>query len=101
MNGHLKRNEVLKNTLKDKGSKSEQVDFALNLLYLASGVLYHRLVELSSKLPEIDKRLVGVEEMQDLLRLCHWPTNTKSVKATFDSLVSEMMACAQDLHGTS
>ncbi len=81
----------------DRYKKSDQVDSAFNLLYLASGVFYHHVAELSSKLPETDKRLIGVEELKDLVRLCRWPTDAQNAKSIFDSLVSEMTASARGL----
>jgi hypothetical protein len=81
----------------DRYKQSEQVDFAFNLLYLASGVFYYRVVELSSKQPGIDRRTIEVEPFEDLLRLCRWPGKTENVKSVYSSLIHEMMACAQDL----
>jgi hypothetical protein len=81
---------------RDRGEKSEQVDFAFNILYLASGVLYHRITEISSRIPE--DRFTLVEPFNKLLELCRWPGKIDNVKAVFDSLASAMMSCAQDLH---
>lgn len=80
----------------DRNEKSEQVDFALNMLYLASGVLYHRLEELSSVRPDLKKEFTSVRPLDELLNVCHWPGRTKSVKSIFDSLIGEMKRCARD-----
>jgi hypothetical protein len=82
--------------IQDRYSKSEQVDFAFNLLYLASGIAYHRVAEWSSKMPIFDERLIGVEPFDDLLKICRWPKKTESVKLVFDSLIVQMMACKKD-----
>jgi|GEM_PF-2328358 len=81
----------------DRYSKSGPVDSALNLLYLASGVFYHRLAELSSKQPEMDVHPIEVEEFKELLRLCRWSAKADDVESVFDSLVEEMTACAAEL----
>jgi hypothetical protein len=81
----------------DRGIKDAQVDFAVNLLYLGSGVLYHRIAEFSSKLPSVDARMTGVEGLPDLLQLCHWPTNENSPGPIIPSLIGEMMSCSRDL----
>lgn len=81
----------------DRYSKSGPVDSALNLLYPASGVFYHRLAELSFKQPERDVHLTEVEEFKELLRLCRWSAEADDVESVFDSLVGEMTACAAKL----
>jgi hypothetical protein len=80
-----------------RGKQNEGTDYAFNLLYLASGVLYHRVAEFSPKLPTLDARLMGVEKLGDLLRLCNWQKNEQTTKSVFDSLVAEMTTCASDL----
>jgi hypothetical protein len=82
----------------DRNEKSEQIDFALNLLYLASGVFYHRLRELSFTQPDLGKDFICIKSFSELLKLCRWPEKSESVKSVFNSLISQMMACAQDLH---
>lgn len=81
----------------DRNEKSEQVDFALNLLYLASGVFYHRLEELSFTRPDLKKEFIHIKPLDELLKVCRWPAKAESVKSVCSSLIGEMMACARDL----
>ncbi len=85
----------------DRNNKSEQVDFALNLLYLASGVFYYRLQELSSTQPDIGKDFIRIKPFSELLNLCRWPDKTGSVKSVFDSIVVQMTMCAKDLEASN
>jgi hypothetical protein len=85
-------------SMRDRNEKSQQIDFALNLLYFASGVFYHRLEELSFVHPDLDKDFIRIKSFSELVKLCRWPTKTENVKAVYSSLIGEMMACAQDLN---
>jgi hypothetical protein len=82
---------------RDRNEKSEQVDFALNLLYFASGIFYQRLEALSFTRPDLKKEFISIRPFDELLNVCRWPQKTESVKSVFDSLISQMTACAQDL----
>jgi len=81
----------------DRTEKSQRIDQALNLLYFASGVFYHRLAELSFAKPDLDKDFIRIESFDELVTLCRWPRKADSVKSVFESLVEEMMACAAEL----
>ena len=81
----------------NSGERSERIDQALNLLYLASGVFYHRLAELSSVVPKADERMIGVEEMAKLLELCGWSKPSQTVNSTFVALLDEMTVTADVL----
>jgi hypothetical protein len=48
------------------------VDPLFNLLYLVTGMAYHRVVAELSEKPQHDERYSTVEEVADLLRLCAW-----------------------------
>ena len=78
----------------DRGSKSKNVDFALNLLYLGSGVIYHHVAAL-------DQRAVtgssGVEPLDELVRQCEWPAEGQSRRTLAHSVTAALMACAADL----
>jgi len=75
------------NTQEDR---SEQIDNALNILYLASGVLYRRIVEISGHAVVQDERIIGVEELDDLLALCHWTAPDTTLHSVFYGLLSSM-----------
>ena len=70
---------------------NERVDEGVNLLYLASGIFYHRISEIFSLTATHDERLVGVEQIDELSRLCNWTNPGQTVKVAFDS-VSQQMA---------
>jgi hypothetical protein len=74
----------------DRAEKSERIDRAINMLYLASGVLYHQVAMISSKLPDCDKRLIGVEDFSKLLQLCRWSDSGNTIDSVFDDLPSKM-----------
>lgn len=82
----------------NRNERSEQVDFAINLLYLASGIFYYRLEEFSFTQPDLDKDFIRIEPFEELLKLCHWSGKAENVESVFDSLASQMMSCARDLH---
>lgn len=82
---------------RDGNEKSQQIDFALNLLYFASGVFYHRLEELSFAHPDLDKDFIRIKSFSELVKLCRWPKKTEDVKSVYSSLIGEMMVCAQTL----
>ncbi len=82
----------IKNQKRD--SRDKRTDPAINLLYLASGVFFHRIVELSPSQAPYDDRFVGVEEMSSLLHLCEWTGTDVSIKATFDAIIEAMTRIA-------
>jgi hypothetical protein len=81
----------------DRNINSEQVDFAFNILYLASGIFYHRIEQLSFTRADLENEFIRVKPFGELLELCRWPEKSEEVKPIFDSLISQMSACAQDL----
>ena len=80
-----------------RGEKSERIDAAINLLYLGSDVLYHRINELSGSVPDRDERLIGVEPLDELLALCHWAQPDSTARSVFDLLPKAMLAMSESL----
>ncbi len=81
----------------NRHEKSKRIDDAINLLYFASGVLYHRINEFSGSVPFQDTRLVGVEPLEELITLCRWTQPHPTVKTVFDSLPQAMLAASESL----
>src|SRR6266516_3860241 len=55
-----------------KQREDEPVDRVFNLLYLVTGVAYHRVAAETPDKPQQDARYSTVEDLADLLRLCAW-----------------------------
>ncbi|HEY3763392.1 MAG TPA: hypothetical protein VGN23_16725 [Verrucomicrobiae bacterium] len=72
--------------------KSVQVDDAINLLYLASGVLYNRIKEISFITIELAPGLSDVEDIEKLLYVCNWGQKKGAIKEIENNIMSEMRA---------
>ena len=57
---------------------TETIDRAFNLLYLTSGVAYHRLAAGLSQTPPQNERFSTVENLADLLGVSAWPPSEPS-----------------------
>jgi hypothetical protein len=80
----------------NRSEKSARIDEALNLLYLASGVFYHRIKEISSATLETDPRLTGVEDIPTLLKICKWTGATKASEME-NEIIEKMNTVAKRL----
>ena len=83
----------------NRNIKSIHVDHALNILYFASGIFYHRIKDISSVALETDRRLTGVEDVAVLLRICKWTGATAAKE--LDSEIIEKMNIAVNQLGES
>ena len=80
----------------NRSEKSARIDEALNLLYLASGVFYHRIKEISSATLETDPRLTGVEDIPTLLKICKW-TGATTASEMENEIIEKMNTVAKRL----
>lgn len=91
--------EVMIKRLNKIGRKTNnsQIDNAVNLLYLATGVLYHHICKLFNVIPEQDDRFSPVEELQPLLISCGWDTKTCDTQIILEMLSKKMSKCLSGL----
>jgi hypothetical protein len=83
--------------VQNKLEKSVRIDNAINLLYLASGVLYHRIKETSSITIELAPGLSDVEDFEKLLRVCNWARTKTTIQEIENSVVTEMNTLLETL----
>jgi len=83
--------------MQNRFEKSVRIDEALNLLYLASGILYHRIREITSASPQLHAHLSDVEDVGKLLQACGWTSDKTTIKEIENELIVEMKASVEKL----
>ena len=75
-------------------SQSPMIESALNLLYLATGVLYHEISSDLGATPKLVERFSRVEVLEELLRTCAWKqSNSQNPEDILQDVVAEMKKC--------
>ena len=73
-------------------SRHPAIDPAFNLLYMATGVLYHQIARGQSSPPVQDKRFATVEDLEKLITICEWRDGvTSDLTAKIDGALVELL----------